>query len=316
MSESQGSARLRLERSVIVGEDNFLFHRDHEAVEQVTGSLPLSGADVKTWKDILEARAAWCESRHVTLRILFVPEKHVVYSDKIPELRISDARPVLQILSALAPGTRAKCLYPVEALRAHRHQFETYFQTDTHWTQEGAFVAHDELVRSLREEIDISPVVEKDLVRTQRTYIGDLGVRLEPEREETTVFLSHGTFLPFRRVFENKGFSRGSTIAFESPRLEAPSLVVFRDSFFNTILPHMVPVFSRVVVVSSIDMHYDLVDSENPDVIVFEIAERFVGFLDQNGRRCLPTDSPVRSFEEFSGVDVGVLKASGGGKKK
>ena len=210
MSESQGSARLRLSNVQLSSERiTVFFTATTKPLNKSLDSLPLLGADVNL-EGYFEARAAWCESRHVTLRILFVPEKHVVYSDKIPELRISYARPVLQILSALAPGTRAKCLYPVEALRAHRHQFETWGFRPTRTGLKRGPLWHTTswCVRCAKKSTYL-----RSLKRTSfglsGLYIGDLGVRLEPEREETTVFLSHGTFLPFRRVFENKGFSRG-----------------------------------------------------------------------------------------------------------
>lgn len=296
-----------LAQTVIRGRNDFLFFTDHEAIEQVSGAVPLNAEELDVWTRALTSRHEWCRQRGIEVRFLFVPEKHVVYSDYLPDTEISENRPVVQILNSLPGQVRETCMYPVDQLKAARQTRDLYYKTDTHWNNWGGFLAYDLLMDSLPAHLDLQKVTEGDLKVTQRKIIGDLGVRLEPEEEERSDVLAHATELPFKRIFDNSVFSRGNTSVFISPRVTAPRVVVFRDSFFNYILPHMIPVFSRTVAVSSLDMHYDLVESEKPDLVIFEMIERFVGNNESSGKRVLPTDGEG-TFSGLAGVALDELQ--------
>ena len=297
--------RRRLAETVILGKNGYLFHTDHESVEQVTGRLPLEWQELRAWQEATEARSAWCRANGVVFRMLIVPEKHVVYDDMLPDAAISPDRPALQLLAALSPRVRREVLYPAALLKQARASSETYFRTDTHWTEQGGFIAYQALLDSLPSGFIETPVQATELGTRDRAMIGDLAVRLEPEPEEVAVSLYHLTHRPFVLRYHNKGVSRGSTIAYEGDPC-GKRMLAFRDSFFNYLIPHLIPALARLVAVSSIDVHYDLVASERPDIIVFEIAERFLGNLDGEGHRSLPTD-PQGAFETLSGISPAAL---------
>jgi alginate O-acetyltransferase complex protein AlgJ len=311
MTEPGLSGRARLAASVIVGRNDILFHRDHEAVEQVSGRLPFTPEELAVWTQATEARAQWCAKRGIVFRFLIVPEKHVVYADKLPDVVISENRPAQQLLRALSPSTRLQCSYPVEILIEARRHFPTYYQFDTHWTQQGAFAVYSEFMTSLQREVDVDPITDNMVHRVERPHAGDLGIRLEPERDEVAIDVWHKEFYPFRRLFENHGRSRGSTITFESDRMTAPRFMAFRDSFLNYFIPHIIPVFSKSLFVSSIDMHFDAAEAFKPDIILFEVAERFLGYHQHPGQRALPEDRIDVSFESFSGVSLNTFREWG-----
>ncbi|WP_213768603.1 hypothetical protein [Caballeronia sp. dw_19] len=295
-----------LEKTIMRGQNDFLFFTDHEVIEQLSGAYALSNEELGVWTGALNNRYVWCKERGIEVRYLFVPEKHVVYSDYLPDVGISENRPVIQILNGLPEPVRQACLYPIEQLKEARQTRDLFYKTDTHWNHWGSFLTYNLLMDSLPARFNLRKVTLDDLKVTQRKTIGDLGVRLEPEEEERSEVLSHATELPFKRIYDNSVFSRGNTSVFLSPRVDAPRVVVFRDSFFNDILPHMIPVFSRTVAVSSLDMHYDLIEAEKPDLVVFEVIERFVGNKDNSGNRVLPRDGAV-AFADFTGVALDAL---------
>jgi hypothetical protein len=297
---SELSKSEQLEKTVIRGTHDFLFCTDHGALEQLTGQDPLSAAELRSWVNSLTERFNWCQARGIELRMMFVPEKHVIYQDYIPEITISENRPVVQILNALPDAVRQACLYPLKELLDARKQRDVYYRTDTHWNNWGGFIGYNCLIDSL-ESLGIDRVKLEDLLVTSRKYLGDLGVRLEPEEEEVADVLSHATKLPFKRIYDNSKFSRGNTAVYESTRTSAHKTVIFRDSFFNLILPHVIPVFSRTVAVSSLDMHCDLILSEKSDVVIFEVIERFVAPRDSEGNRVV-SNNCLSNFADISGV--------------
>jgi alginate O-acetyltransferase complex protein AlgJ len=299
-------SRIQFQHVPLKGRDGFLFHRDHDALDQLTANLVLRQRQIDVWIDALKARQAWCDDNGATMRFLVIPEKHVVYREKIPRfLHPSPRRPAMQLMAAAGPELAAKMLYPVEALRSASETKDTYFKTDTHWTPYGAFVAYQALMESFAPERPLEMVSESDLVWKDRPFVGDLGVRFSRERGETMSAVESTS--PYNLVFQNHNFSRGAVHVYESERRDLPTCVLFRDSFSNFLIPYLMKGFSRLVAVSSLSCHYDLLEQEKPDVVIFAIIERFIATFGMGKTIELPEDSLGTSFEAFSGTPLQAL---------
>lgn len=303
--------RIRLQHSVIVGKDNFLFHRDHDAIEQLTGALTYTPRHLEQWVSTVAARKSWCDAKSIVSRFLIIPEKHVVYQDKLPRtIRISKRRAAAQIVSAAGPGFAGHILYPDQPLRKARARKETFFFTDTHWTYFGAYIAYQELIRSISRDCPIEAVDEDELAWTEQPFVGDLGVRFDPERSETASMSQFITPLPYRLAYQNKKFGRGAVHIFESDRKDLPHCVLFRDSFANFLIPYLMKGFSRLVAVSSLSCHYDLLEVEHPDVIILAVVERFLASYGKGGEIEMPQDRDGLSFEQYCDTDLDTVVSS------
>ncbi|WP_313737133.1 alginate O-acetyltransferase AlgX-related protein [Sphingobium yanoikuyae] len=307
MSSAQLTRQAEMAASVIVGKSGNLFHRDHYAIDQLTGAAHFTPEEVEFWRNSVETRWAWCKANGIAFRMVIIPEKHVVLAHDLPDdVEISEDRPAIQLMQALSPDVAKDCFYPLDLLRA-QYDYPTYYRTDTHFTMYGGYLVYQQLMDSLKDVLDLTPVGVDDIELKPRPYTGDLGVRMEPEQEETVDFVSHKTFLPATRLFDNKRFTRGHTAVYQSERDQAPRCLLIRDSFSNYLVPHFIPVFSRTTAIGSISMHYDLVRHERPDVLIFQIAERFLGNFDGEGLRIMPADMGPTTFEEYSGVALDAL---------
>ena len=295
------------------GRDSYLFHRDHDVLEQLAGDVTFRARQIDVWIRALKSRQAWCAANDSVMRVLLIPEKHVVYADKLPFLVApTDRRPALQVLAAArSDATLAgKLLYPLETLRAARAQRQTYFKTDTHWNSYGAFVAYRALVDSLAPEIRLERVEEKDLVWTQRPYVGDIGVRFAEERGETAETAEPTA--TYKLVFHNHNFGRGAVHVYENERRDLPTCVLFRDSFSNFLVPYLMRGFSRLVAVSSLTCQYDLLNQERPDVVLFVTIERFLATFGRGLTIELPEDELAHSFESLSGTALKAVRRTSG----
>jgi hypothetical protein len=295
-----------IRRSIVPGRDGFLFHRFDRAFEQVCGERTLAPAELARWVALLEKRHDWCHAQGITYAFLVAPEKHVVYEDKLPEgAAVSPERPVEKLLAALEPRLRADVVYPAAALKAGRAVAETYYRTDVHWTDYGAYLAYRELVKVLKREIGIEPIPEADLVRRKQRMVGDLGVRLDPEPVEESVRVSHGRVNDIRKVYGNQAFGRGQVEVFESEDAGLPRGVLFRDSNATAMLPFLALHFSRLVVVSSEQFFDDLVRAERPRIVITEMTERYLTFPGTSpaeGEISFPADFEPGGFIASTGV--------------
>ncbi len=297
------NSRIQFQHVPLKGRDDFLFHRDHDALDQLTAGLILRQRQIDVWIAALEGRLAWCDAHGSAMRFLIIPEKHVVYEHKLPRLvHVSPQRAAMQLLAAFGGELSARTFYPVEALRAASRIKPTFFKTDTHWNAYGAFIAYQALAASLEPEVALETVREGELVWKERPYVGDLGVRFNRERGETMVTAE--PTVTYRLTFQNHKFSRGAVHVYENERRDLPTCVLFRDSFSNALIPYLMRGFSRLVAVSSLSCHYDLLDQEKPDVVLFVVIERFLATFGMGRTIELPEDEARQSFEAFSGTDL------------
>ncbi len=272
----------------IEGRDGYLFHRDHDAIEQLTGGIKFRTRQIGVWIEALRARIAWCEANASHFRLVIVPEKHVVHSDKLPRgLTIARDRPVTQLLAALGPTIGRYILYPIGIL-TERSQAAPFFKTDTHWTPHGAFLVYRHLIESLAPDITLEIMEASDITWRERAIIGDIGVRFDPERGELASLPELRT--EYSLVFQNHNFGRGAVHIYENARRDLPRCVLFRDSFANALIPFLMGSFSRIVAVSSLSCYFDLLEKEKPDVVLFLIVERFVATFGLDDTIQLPDD--------------------------
>ena len=77
--------------------------------------------------------------------------------------------------------------------------------------------------------------------------------------------------------FDNRAFAEGQVQVFENEDRSLPRAVIFRDSNLNAVLPYLLHHLSRTVVVagSRVFLH-DVVEAERPDIVITEIAERYL----------------------------------------
>jgi hypothetical protein len=293
---------------VIHGKGGFLFHRDHDALEQLTGPVVFRGRQIDVWNEALKRRNQWCLVNSCAMRLLIIPEKHVVYDRCLPDsMKISQHRPSIQLMDSVEPGLMSKIVHPIEELREASLRRRTFLKTDTHWSSFGAFTAYQALARSLQPEVRLETPNESDIFWHEVPFfVGDLGVRLEPEEGEPIANAIPPT--KYALTFLNRIFDRGAVHVYASERSDLPRCVLFRDSFSNALIPFLMQSFSRVVAVSSLSCLYDLLEHEKPDVVIFAVIERFLATFGKGKTIELPNDGDL-SFPILTGVSFDQLQS-------
>lgn len=296
--------------SVLLGQKPHLFERRDLAVEQMTGMVRFSPSQLQRWVRLIANRHAWCSAYGMQFIALITPEKHVVYADKLPPgVVISAERPVMHLLSALNPELRACLAYPAEALVDARSDFETYYQTDTHWTSFGAYQAYLTLIAMLRPTAACAVTPVSVLSRYVHRKVGDLGVRLTPEQAETATRFGNFRAEATRKVFANMSFNVGQVDVFATEGAGLGTAVMFRDSSGSEVLPFLAGHFRRFVAVASHAMLRDVLEAERPDVVFTQISERVLCDGRDDGQ-WVPDDAPGGGFEALTRVKLPLPGAS------
>ncbi len=251
-------------QDVILGSDGWLYYAD--TLADFEGSTPMSG------------RQLWCAAHTLALIQEYVrgqggefvftvaPNKNTLYPDFMPErYQKSESPSNLELLAALLAEKSVTYCDLLTVLR--QEEQPVYYRTDSHWNDYGSALAHDALLKTLSRDASLA---QEDFA--QADHLGDLYEMLYPAGKQTEACLS----LARGRTFAYVGTVRGAddmTIRTVC-RGQSGSLLMFRDSFGNTLHADMAESFANACF--SRAMPYDLtqMEEERADTVVIEIVER------------------------------------------
>ena len=265
--------------SVVEGRDGWLFlgtYDDLNVMQLYTDPCALPPSVYEAWRSTLQRRREYFEQCDTVYLTLVVPDTCVVYPDKLPlDTELTALSPYQRLEALLDEPTRAQCLYLLDDLVAGCETHDTFQSKDSHWTDWGAYLGYRATIHALSARLPNIGVLEEDRIdwSTRRSF-GALGVVMDPEQSE---------MLRVGRVRDSQCRAtrtvstdvRDGYMVVEQDRPELPTAVIFRDSFMTNAHKFFSESFRRTVYVSHPNrMFFDLLDDEQPDVVIFQTVER------------------------------------------
>jgi Flp pilus assembly protein TadD len=287
------------------GQDGFLFHQVDSAFDQMCGP-PAAPRDVSALAAIMRTRHAWCAARAMTYRMLIVPERHVLYDDKLPPgFAAQPHRPAVALMRALASDRASFVVYPYDIMRAARAQGEICLRQDVHWTSYGAYLGYRALIASVP---DLAPELLPESALTHRRVarVGDMAMwRGLRTREECDML--DPPKVKLHEILSTKTFSTGQVDVLHTGHPAGRRLVLFRTSNATALIPFLAHHFARIVSVAVTSIPFDLLESERPDYVFSELPERYLAQPAKPGEAHgirLPRDFAGRTFFEITGCPL------------
>ena len=272
--------------AVLFGTDGWLFYTAHRQIEGALGRITLSAAQKEYWAGKIKAEHDVARRSGIPYVAVLAPNKSSVYPEYLPAwARTSDGPSTTdQVL------TYARARYPEVAildLRAPIRDAKTmgllYGKTDVHWTTIAGWRATKEIVDHARGLLPAIPEMRpwsEYRVASHRARGGDLTARLNIRPYvRTTDFgvspLGEAGFYatpdsPYMRLPTLS--PDHPTFTYASARSEAPRVLVFRNSFFNALLPYFPAYFSETVVLWR-DLEAQYLDLVKPDLVIHQYLE-------------------------------------------
>ncbi|MCJ2073222.1 hypothetical protein MKK75_31310 [Methylobacterium sp. J-030] len=283
---------------VAVGDDGWLFWvgRARE-VEIFYVDSALSRRILGRWARLIGQRARRLDDLGIRHVHAVVPDKLAVYpaalSRSFPGL---DDPPAVRLARRLGQDDRARMIDLLTPLQAAKVHEPVYLRTDTHWTYFGYLTAYRALCEALDAPV-AAHVFSGTHVRERFTF--DLGEKLRPPIDEEYVaydFPRHAERIDANalvRVRETgeavrqRGLFVGSRTVMRNNAAPDPRRVVlFGDSYIYSpgarLTAMLAETFTEVHAIWSANLDWAYIEAVRPDVLIFEIAERFL--------RQVPTD--------------------------
>jgi SGNH hydrolase-like domain, acetyltransferase AlgX len=265
-------------RKVVVGRNGRLFldYDTNQIMAQHTGLLRFTPRELERWRALLEERIAWLVNRGAHYLFLVVPDAAAVFPDDLPDdVRPLADRPLVQLMDHLRDTeSRAALLYPLpELARERRHV--TYPKTETHWSGWGAFVAYRALIERLAARVPVRAIGPDQVVVHEDVREGDLGSKLDPPAQSEHAFVSVRD--PRARfVSDNRIMNRGRRLEWACDDAPNVCCLVLCDSYAASFAHVLAESFRRVVLAYVPTLDRTLVEEVRPQVVVQEMAERFL----------------------------------------
>lgn len=265
-----------------IGKDGWLFFtdvNDGNPIARYQGYAMNTEEELRTIAaHLVEIRDELAE-RGIEFVIFIAPDKERVYFDKMPEKYGPPAEEYCtkQLVDYLHANTDLRVLYPLEELMAAKAKLSEpiYYKTDTHWNQIGGYIGACALLKELGIQMPAYDSGEITITESGRERIGDLSkmIGLGAQLKGTSVdyavtgYDTHG--------IENLGdFDYGYRYR-ATEGADPRKILVIRDSFIISMLPYLSSQFSGSYYITFPAFKGDLIDEQQPDVIIFECIERY-----------------------------------------
>lgn len=258
-----------LKNRVITGKDGwyFLGNEYNQLFNDGFGSYPFSEFELKKIKNNIKRIKETLDSKGVAFYIVVPPNKHRVYSEKLP-YKIKQKPTRLEVLNSyLKKEIDFEILDLRDTLISNKGKELLYYKTNTHWNDLGAFIGYHKTLNTLKLDlpkehisnynIDYKPIKRGDITEMIHLKLIEKAPFLNKKTTSEIISLKNKhDYLHFKNLNGNK------------------KLIMYRDSFSNAWIQFFNESFGETIYLRSYSIKADFIQKEKPDVVVFEIIER------------------------------------------
>lgn len=258
--------------SVVVGKDGWLFYTD--TLSDFTASNPMSDREIFNIANNLALTQQFVESNGAEFAFTIAPNKNTLYPQYMPYIYTAAERESHNAVR-LEEMLTAHGVNYVDLFDVFDNQAEVmYLERDSHWNNGGALLACENILRSVSDS-DVSFVGMEGTVNSE--YIGDLNLMLYPLNAEPEENIDYKTG---DYSFTNGATSVEDPIIVTSASDVQGSLLMYRDSFGNSMIPFMASAYSSSCFVRTIPYNLETYTSiYQPTTVVIEKVERSIDEL-------------------------------------
>ena len=284
---------------VIQGKNDWLYYKD--SLDDYLGQDLLSDSSLFNIAHMLSMTQQALEEKGVNFLFTIAPNKNSLYGDNMPyydKLKVSDQTNRENLESWLKTE---KVAY-ADLYQALMEEDEVlYHARDSHWNNKGAALAADVLMDALGKDHDS---YEGESYTVRRDYTGDLDTMLYPlaSTADDEIYYDKETTYATVEEIQSNFDPRITTV---NPVKEG-SLVMYRDSFGNALLPYMADAYANAYFSRGIPYQLMDVETHSADTVIIERAERFLPEMSQFPPVLTAKEISLTENEELQGSDGAV----------
>lgn len=245
----------------LMGKNNMFFYKtelDGHPIWDYMGINHFTEDEMAAIAANLEATREHLAEKGIEFYTMCIPNKEIIYAENMPDTiaRVNEVSRGEQLADYLEENTNLVFVYPKDALMANKDKAQLYFSTDSHSNMIGAFVNMQEFFKTVygtHAEID-SVKFRVDIP----DYSGDLVMMAGLDGKYN---------IDKYYVFE--------TDSADEAQYHDQVLLYVGDSFGGFLSQVCKGYYKEVYWEDARDFKYSMYDRYNPDVVIWERAERY-----------------------------------------
>ena len=284
---------------VIQGKNGWLYYKD--SLDDYLGQDLLSDRSLFNIAHMLSMTQQALEEKGVNFLFTIAPNKNSLYGDNMPyydKLKVSGRTN----RENLEDWLKTEKVAYADLYQALMEEDEVlYHARDSHWNNKGAALAADVLMDALGKDHDS---YEGESYTVRRDYTGDLDTMLYPlaSTADDEIYYDKETTYATVEEIQSNFDPRITTV---NPVKEG-SLVMYRDSFGNALLPYMADAYANAYFSRGIPYQLMDVETHSADTVIIERAERFLPEMSQFPPMLTAKEISLTENEELQGSDGAV----------
>lgn len=279
--------------NVLLGKDNWLYYNVKER-DLYEGKFSISNDSMQLIVNELIFRVNELSRRNIKFYLFIAPTKAEIYPEYLPNyIQRTSKTATDKILERIKSHQEINLITCKEELLQAKKSRQVYFKYDNHWNDQGAFVAYNMLIHRIGLDFPAIKPTNNFRFETVKKQGGNLAnmIGLDYLLSENT---QRFTVINSKSMAAEKGdypFVNQMVSADEYHKAHKtmdtllPRVLVFRDSFFEALLPMVSENFNRSVFIFDswrYQFNLDIIEAEKPDIVILEIYEPHISNILHN----------------------------------
>lgn len=272
------------------GTSGWLFYKMDNSVELYQNRKPFSEEECNVILNNLKLRNEWFFGHGMKYYLFVEPNKSDIYGEYyLPNINKKKGPDRIELLEDYLNdnGYGNYLYYSKKMLLNHKNEGLLYIKPDTHWSELGAYWGYQMIMEILLKDFkNIGYLSDKDIEMTLENnhQIGDLSQMLTINNNnlyDDSYFVPRpvgGYHYSVVKVEGKENKSSSYRVITKNPNKNL-KVIVYRDSFFNAVIPYFSESFGEVEYIWDYTLDKDFILEEKPDLVIQEMVSRFTDSL-------------------------------------
>lgn len=280
--------------NVVFGKEGWLFLKTDKFCENYYMNVrPFTAAQLDTICSDIYSRYTFLKERNIDYYLFILPSKHHVYSEYMPDNihRYDTTSRLDQFINHMAINYNYHVYNTLDTLLKTKNEYPYYFDRDTHWNLNGAAFVYTVVMEELKKkypELYIEQCMNWEQRFIQKKHQGDLSLlmgRYDYKMKNHVLNVPPKGYKIDYEIIEAGNFKEaekflGPPQRYTSSKKSAPKALVIRDSYANLLMHYVATGFSETVYIWTHRFIPEIIEDEQPQIVIELMAERFLSELD------------------------------------
>lgn len=279
---------------ISVGKDGWMFYTGDNNLQIANGKYPLTDEILEKIKEEQVSIQKALQKKGIEYVLILTPSKVSIYPEKIIGYRSNNLKTPIDIVQEyLEKNTTIKVINTKDILIDAKNKGKQVFhKTDTHWNEQGAYIAYKYIVNKLNEWgiINTNPI---NIVQKPSKYKGEFSammgaISLLEEEEILATEIENSlsnrvtSGMLFDMIYNTKNTSNFTDVyLYENVTNKDGTALVYGDSFFASwkFTELLSQNFSKLAFVYYGKINNEMLEVVNPKIVIMERTERYIDTL-------------------------------------